>query len=75
MALDDSRWTLMEYSNTVGLQNKIFQITFKILEDPEAAKILDGMGVHWYSDSSTDPNLLSKVRETFPNKWWLYTEV
>ncbi|KAL1422242.1 hypothetical protein MTO96_022123 [Rhipicephalus appendiculatus] len=61
MVLDDSRLVLPHWTNVV-------------LGDPEAAKYVSGVAVHWYTDNITDPRVLDKVHESFPNKFILGTE-
>ncbi|XP_044736516.1 lysosomal acid glucosylceramidase-like [Chrysoperla carnea] len=43
---------------------------------PEISKYIDGIGIHWYLDSISDPNELTKIHKTpgFENKFIIYTE-
>lgn len=61
MILDDNRIVLPHWADVV-------------LGDPEAAKYVSGVAVHWYMDSLTDPRVLDKVHESFPDKFILGTE-
>lgn len=48
-----------------------------ILEDPEAAKYVWGIGFHWYETwTGSDPNFqnLGAVKESFPSKELIFTE-
>ncbi|KAB7494900.1 putative glucosylceramidase 3 [Armadillidium nasatum] len=46
----------------------------KIFDDKDANKYVDGIGVHWYLDPSSDPQILNDFHESFPDKFILYTE-
>ncbi|KAH8041158.1 hypothetical protein HPB51_013818 [Rhipicephalus microplus] len=61
MILDDSRLVLPHWANVV-------------LGDPDAAKYVGGVAVHWYTDNITDPHVLDEVHDSFPNKFILGTE-
>ena len=72
----------------VGLGNKkiiiwdhnrdlIYQRASTLLEDPEAAKYVWGVGFHWYEDWSGGDEVfdnVERVHESFPNKNLLFTE-
>ncbi|XP_075534862.1 lysosomal acid glucosylceramidase-like [Dermacentor variabilis] len=61
MILDDSRIVLPHWTDVV-------------LGDPEAAKYVQGVAVHWYMDSFVGPRVLDKVHDSFPDKFILGTE-
>lgn len=61
MVLDDSRLVLPHWTDVV-------------LGDPEAAKYVSGVAVHWYTDSTTNAQVLDKVHDSFPDKFILGTE-
>ncbi|KAE9553608.1 hypothetical protein FO519_003153 [Halicephalobus sp. NKZ332] len=61
MIHDDQRSTITGYVDT-------------ILADSDAASYVDGIAVHWYDDTITDPVILSQVHEKHPTKWILPTE-
>ena len=50
----------------------IYQRASTLLNDPEAAKYIWGIGFHWYSESQFDN--LKMVAETFPGKALMLTE-
>ena len=55
----------------------VYQRGSAILEDPEAAKYIWGMGIHWYESFSKEGPRYDKVRlayQAFPNKNLLFTE-
>jgi glucosylceramidase len=58
--LDDQRAFIVSWANTV-------------LSDPEAAKYVSGIGVHWYMDL-LPPSLLSTTHYAHPNYFILGTE-
>uniref|UniRef100_A0A914DS61 Glucosylceramidase n=1 Tax=Acrobeloides nanus TaxID=290746 RepID=A0A914DS61_9BILA len=62
MILDDNRDHLPDYPD-------------EILSDTEAAKYVDGIALHWYSDYETTSELLSITHERHPDKFILYTEL
>ncbi|XP_068211307.1 lysosomal acid glucosylceramidase-like [Palaemon carinicauda] len=45
-----------------------------ILDDPDAYKYVDGIGIHWYEDETTGPEALDAMHEHYPEKFILYTE-
>ncbi|CAK8677307.1 unnamed protein product [Clavelina lepadiformis] len=45
-----------------------------VLSDPDAAKYISGIGVHWYMDWITDPNRLTKTHENFTDYFIFGTE-
>ncbi|CAJ0960982.1 unnamed protein product, partial [Mesorhabditis belari] len=45
-----------------------------ILSDPESAKYVDGIAVHWYDDNNTGPGVLDTLNSRYPSKWIMYTE-
>ncbi|XP_075747631.1 lysosomal acid glucosylceramidase isoform X1 [Rhipicephalus microplus] len=61
MILDDNRIGLPLWADVV-------------LGDPEAAKFVHGVAVHWYLDWLIGPWVLDKVHEHFPDKFILATE-
>lgn len=55
----------------------IYQRASTILEDPEAAKYVWGIGFHWYEPWSGGDQMFDNVKlvhETFPNKNLIFTE-
>jgi O-glycosyl hydrolase len=47
-----------------------------VLSDPDAAKYVDGIAVHWYEDFLTDPkSTLAATHDLFPNVPIFYSEV
>ncbi|XP_018013259.1 putative glucosylceramidase 3 [Hyalella azteca] len=44
------------------------------LEDPDSNKYVDGVAVHWYSDTGVGPQVLDQAHEVDPSKFLLYTE-
>uniref|UniRef100_A0AC34RJJ5 Glucosylceramidase n=1 Tax=Panagrolaimus sp. JU765 TaxID=591449 RepID=A0AC34RJJ5_9BILA len=61
MIYDDQRTGIQDYSD-------------KLLADPEAAKYVDGIGVHWYQDDYSLPTALTDVHNAHPTKFILATE-
>ncbi|KAL3186894.1 hypothetical protein MRX96_004707 [Rhipicephalus microplus] len=61
MILDDNRIGLPLWADVV-------------LGDPEAAKFVHGVAVHWYLDWLIGPWVLDKVHKHFPDKFILATE-
>ncbi|CAN7939571.1 unnamed protein product, partial [Ixodes hexagonus] len=61
MILDDQRQFLPNWANVV-------------LRDPGAAKYVQGVAVHWYSDGFVGPWVLDKTHNNFPDKFILATE-
>uniref|UniRef100_A0A7E4UQN8 Glucosylceramidase n=1 Tax=Panagrellus redivivus TaxID=6233 RepID=A0A7E4UQN8_PANRE len=61
MIHDDQRDAIFNYSNT-------------IISDPDAAKYVDGIAVHWYMDEQTSPTILTDVHNAHPDKFILPTE-
>lgn len=47
----------------------------QILQDENAAKFIDGIGVHWYGDLFVSAQRLSLTHQLNPNKFILPTEV
>ncbi|KAA0201975.1 hypothetical protein HAZT_HAZT004335, partial [Hyalella azteca] len=47
---------------------------YKSLEDPDSNKYVDGVAVHWYSDTGVGPQVLDQAHEVDPSKFLLYTE-
>uniref|UniRef100_A0A914CGK1 Glucosylceramidase n=1 Tax=Acrobeloides nanus TaxID=290746 RepID=A0A914CGK1_9BILA len=45
-----------------------------VLADPEAAKYVDGIGIHWYADGNVNTSVLDTTHTNHPNKFMLYTE-
>ena len=49
------------------------------MSDPDAAKYVDGIGVHWYSDKFDNGifnnSNLQQTHDAHPDKFILYTEV
>lgn len=55
----------------------VYQRASKILEDPQAAKYIWGMGIHWYESFGKEGPRYDKVRlayQAFPGKNILFTE-
>ncbi|KAM7285332.1 lysosomal acid glucosylceramidase-like [Ixodes scapularis] len=46
----------------------------KVLGDPEAAKFVQGVAVHWYANDYMGPWVLDKTHNNFPDKFILATE-
>ncbi|XP_069191273.1 uncharacterized protein [Procambarus clarkii] len=44
------------------------------LSDPEAARYVDGVAVHWYTDALHGPEHLDHTHQLFPDKFIIYTE-
>ncbi|CAG7833437.1 unnamed protein product [Allacma fusca] len=59
--VDDQRAFIVSWSNT-------------ILNDPDAAKYVSGIGVHWYADLISTPSLLATTHRQHPDKFILATE-
>jgi|SRR5665213_2606708 len=53
-------------------RNWLYQRASTLLNDPEAAKYIWGVGFHWYSESQFDN--VKKVAEAFPGKALMLTE-
>ncbi|VDO96619.1 unnamed protein product [Heligmosomoides polygyrus] len=62
MALDDNRMWLPGWADT-------------IFDDPEAAKFVDGIGVHWYLNALASAEVLTTTHNRHPEKFILATEV
>ncbi|CAN8029207.1 unnamed protein product, partial [Ixodes persulcatus] len=45
-----------------------------VLGDPEAAKFVQGVAVHWYANDYMGPWVLDKTHNNFPDKFILATE-
>ncbi|KJH42620.1 O-Glycosyl hydrolase family 30 [Dictyocaulus viviparus] len=61
MALDDSRIFLPGWADT-------------IYGDPDAAKYVDGIGVHWYFNNFMPAKILTVTHNRYPEKFILATE-
>ncbi|XP_072018680.1 lysosomal acid glucosylceramidase-like [Amphiura filiformis] len=61
MILDDQRFMLPEWVNP-------------ILNDPEAASYVSGIGVHWYWDTFSPASVLNQTHANHPSKFLLGTE-
>uniref|UniRef100_A0A131Z3G7 Glucosylceramidase n=1 Tax=Rhipicephalus appendiculatus TaxID=34631 RepID=A0A131Z3G7_RHIAP len=61
MMLDDNRFGIRGWTSVV-------------LSDPEAAKYVHGIAVHWYMDRMVGPRVLDKVHESYPDKFILPSE-
>uniref|UniRef100_A0A4D5RNY4 Glucosylceramidase n=1 Tax=Ixodes scapularis TaxID=6945 RepID=A0A4D5RNY4_IXOSC len=61
MIMDDQRSFLPNWANVV-------------LGDPEAAKFVQGVAVHWYANDYMGPWVLDKTHNNFPDKFILATE-
>lgn len=61
MALDDNRMWLPGWADT-------------IFDDPEAAKFVDGIGVHWYLNALASAEVLTTTHNRHPEKFILATE-
>ena len=47
----------------------------QVLADPDAAKYVDGIGIHWYADGNVNTSVLDITHANHPDKFMLYTEV
>ncbi|XP_037785330.1 putative glucosylceramidase 4 [Penaeus monodon] len=45
-----------------------------ILEDPAAARYVDGIAIHWYRDDVIGPSVMDETQPLFPDRFLLYTE-
>nr|XP_037268263.1 lysosomal acid glucosylceramidase-like [Rhipicephalus microplus] len=61
MMLDDNRINIGHWTSVV-------------LGDPEAAKYVHGIAVHWYMNRMVGPQVLDKVHESYPDKFILPSE-
>ena len=61
MILDDQRIFLPNWAEIV-------------LQDPEAAKYVSGIGIHWYWNDVAGPELLTATHDKFPKTFLLATE-
>ncbi|KAE9551949.1 hypothetical protein FO519_004850 [Halicephalobus sp. NKZ332] len=61
MIHDDQRTTVKDYVDN-------------ILGDADAAKYVDGIGIHWYQDTVSSPSILSDVHNSHSDKFILATE-
>nr|CAD7402012.1 unnamed protein product [Timema poppensis] len=61
MTLDDNRMWLPGWVETV-------------LENETTNSYVSGIGLHWYTDESTDPIIIDQTHELFPDKFLFYTE-
>lgn len=61
MILDDNRYVLPHWADMV-------------LGDPDAAKYVHGVAVHWYADNIFGPWVLDKVHDRFPDRFLFATE-
>ncbi|XGW29730.1 hypothetical protein V3C99_009070 [Haemonchus contortus] len=61
MINDDQRYTLPEWADTV-------------LDDPEAAKYIAGVAVHWYEDEEVPAVVLTTTHDRHPDYFILATE-
>ena len=50
-------------------------VVFQVLADPDAAKYVDGIAVHWYNDAGNGPDRLDTTHNNHPNRFIHYTEV
>ncbi|XP_071528318.1 LOW QUALITY PROTEIN: lysosomal acid glucosylceramidase-like [Panulirus ornatus] len=55
-------------------RNKFCGFMRQVLSDSEAARYIDGVAFHWYTDSEYGPEILNQTHELFPDKFILYTE-
>lgn len=46
----------------------------QILEDPAAARYVDGIAIHWYRDDVIGPSVMDETQPLFPDRFLLYTE-
>lgn len=44
------------------------------LQDPDAARYVSGVAVHWYADTQVGPKVLDEIHDSFPDKFLLYSE-
>ena len=77
MILDTSRDRMPAFPDTVRdyilIRKAIWKI--QVLADPEAAKYVDGIGIHWYADGNVNTSVLDTTHTNHPDKFMLYTEV
>lgn len=75
---DDQRYFLPAHADVVKYKIALsifFCIIFKILQNNNAAKYIDGIGVHWYGDFLSSAKQLTKTHNFHPDKFILPTEV
>ena len=46
----------------------------QILSDPDAAKYVSGIALHWYEDIETSPSLLTQTHQNHPDYFIFGTE-
>nr|CAD7264536.1 unnamed protein product [Timema shepardi] len=46
----------------------------QVLENETTKSYVSGIGLHWYTDESTDPIIIDQTHELFPDKFLFYTE-
>lgn len=77
MIMDQNIDRLPEFPTTVPLST-LFNL-FQLLADPDAAKYVDGIAIHWYNDPNNhgiaNRTSFQEVHEAHPDKFMLYTEV
>ncbi|KAL9986686.1 hypothetical protein ACROYT_G000862 [Oculina patagonica] len=56
------------------LRNFVESWADTILGDPQTAKYLSGIAVHWYNEEATNPDVLTATHKKFPNHFILMTE-
>lgn len=61
MMLDDARIFVQGWADTM-------------LSDPQTAKYISGIALHWYNEQLTSPNKLTAVHNKFPSHFLLNTE-
>lgn len=70
--LGDKKICIWDHSRDI-----IYQWSSVILNDPEAAKYVWGVGYHWYENAQTGPKMydnVARVHEAYPDKHLLFTE-
>ncbi|XP_037503564.2 lysosomal acid glucosylceramidase-like, partial [Rhipicephalus sanguineus] len=75
-ALDEAGYGADKLQLMIFDDNRIFLPHWAdvVLGDPEAAKYVHGVAVHWYTDNFIGPWVLDKVHQAFPDKFILATE-
>lgn len=49
-------------------------LSAQTLQDPDAARYVSGVAVHWYADTQVGPKVLDEIHDSFPDKFLLYSE-
>ena len=73
-ALDNSEFNTLKLIIGDIVRDHLYNYTSQVLSSQRTHQCVDGVSAHWYHDSEENKHLLAKTVETFPDKFFLYTE-